>query len=161
MPRRSTQELREYMYRIRRPGPHASPFAPNFIDLEKMARTIYGEARGEPLPGKIAVAYVILNRAKFRNTRPWKVCSDPAQFSCWQQTDLNYREMNKVALDDPVFAECVYATTLALSGQQRPDWLTPTVRHYHTVSLSPVPYWAREHTPIHTLGNHVFYDAIS
>ena len=36
----------------------------NLVDIDTLARTIYGEARGESRQGKIAVACVILNRVK-------------------------------------------------------------------------------------------------
>ena len=43
----------------------------NFSDVNLLARAIYGEARGEPYVGQVAVAAVILNRvksSKFPNT---------------------------------------------------------------------------------------------
>ena len=62
---------------------------------EVLARTLYGEARGEGLPGIEAVACVILNRVAFAKARGrywWgntvsQVCLKPGQFSCWNAGD--------------------------------------------------------------------------
>jgi N-acetylmuramoyl-L-alanine amidase len=55
-------------------------------DLDISARTLWGEVRGEPTLGQIAVAWVIRNRVEnpgwWGNT-PTTVCLDPWQFSCW------------------------------------------------------------------------------
>lgn len=52
-------------------------------DIEMMARTVYGEARGEPYIGKVAVAAVILNRvesSQFPST-PSSVIFQPGAFT--------------------------------------------------------------------------------
>ena len=62
-------------------------------DFEIMAKTIYGEARGETREGQIAVACVIFNR--FRSGKWFSaktlagVCLKPLQFSCWNKSDPN------------------------------------------------------------------------
>lgn len=56
-------------------------------DVDIIAKTLYGEARGETTMGKIAVATVIYNRANGDNTKYVKVCLKPKQFSCWNKTD--------------------------------------------------------------------------
>ena len=56
-------------------------------DLFTLARTVYGEARGESDQGRAAVAHVVLNR--FRSDKWFSagtieaVCRKPSQFSCW------------------------------------------------------------------------------
>lgn len=72
-------------------------------DLWDFAKTIWAEARGEPLEGQIAVANVILNRA--RQGGWWgddvvKVCRKPKQFSCWNNGDPNRAKMNGLGLVD-------------------------------------------------------------
>jgi hypothetical protein len=57
-------------------------------DVDTLARTIYGEARGENMLGKRAVAHVILNRVKANSW--WGktiagVCRYKWQFSCWNR----------------------------------------------------------------------------
>ena len=69
----------------------------NLVDIDTLARTIYGEARGESRQGKIAVACVILNRVKRKKMCGWReingykvatvaaTCLKPWQFSCWNK----------------------------------------------------------------------------
>lgn len=64
-------------------------------DIDAATRTVDGEARGEPVTGQVAVAWVIRTRAdwdelhsahpehEWWGTTPAKVCEHPAQFSCW------------------------------------------------------------------------------
>ncbi|CAG0903292.1 unnamed protein product [Darwinula stevensoni] len=57
-------------------------------EYEIVKKTIYAEARGEPLEGQIWVAWVIRNRAD-ANRSYWggsrldDVCKKPGQFECW------------------------------------------------------------------------------
>lgn len=66
-------------------------------DRDILARTLWGEARGEGLAGQIAVAWTIRNRVNDLKTGPWRgegysgVCQKPYQFSCWNRTEPNYQ----------------------------------------------------------------------
>lgn len=86
-------------------------------DVDILARTIYGEARGESEIGKRAVASVILNRYKsgkwFAGDTIAETCqfcvkgSKFHQFSCWNETDPNFDLINRISESDKVFCECV------------------------------------------------------
>ena len=79
------------------------------LDIDTLARTIYGEARGEDRQSKIAVACVILNRVQqrkqcgYRNIDGRKIptiaatCLKPWQFSCWNEKDPNRKVILKVS----------------------------------------------------------------
>jgi N-acetylmuramoyl-L-alanine amidase len=72
-------------------------------DLDVVARTLYGECRGERLDGQIAVAWVIRNRAScpaWWGHGPAEVCLKKSQFSCWLASDPNSAKLN-----DPALAE--------------------------------------------------------
>jgi len=66
------------------------------IDLNRLTSdeiltlTLYGEARGEPIQGIIAVGCVIRNRCKKENKTYNEICLAPEQFSCWNSNDPNY-----------------------------------------------------------------------
>ena len=66
-------------------------------DRDILARTLWGEARGEGAAGQIAVAWTIRNRVFDGKTNSWwgegyaGVCQKPYQFSCWNKTDPNYQ----------------------------------------------------------------------
>jgi len=133
-------------------------------DLNIMARTIWGEARGEGLAGKVAVAWVIYNR--FKKPGWWSrhkddvpddtlaaVCKDPYQFSCWLESDPNRAKLLAVKDTDPAFRDCLLAVAGVLSG----NFYDPTngSNHYHTKGIGPK--WAEGQTPVAYVGNHVFY----
>ncbi|MEW9670259.1 spore cortex-lytic enzyme [Ammoniphilus sp. 3BR4] len=66
-----------------KPAPTYKPHGYSNNDLKIMANAVYGEARGEPYVGQVAVAAVILNRvenAKFPNT-PSGVIFEPRAFT--------------------------------------------------------------------------------
>lgn len=135
-------------------------------DLDTLIRTIHGEARGEPMLGKVAVAHVILNRV--RNPSWWSrkagadipddtvraVCLKPWQFSCWNHNDPNRAEIIKATA--PELRDESTAAGYATSG----IWADPTggACHYHTVGLTPP--WSQGRKPDLQIGGHVFYRGI-
>ncbi|ELK43683.1 spore cortex-lytic enzyme [Brevibacillus agri] len=81
---------------------HAANISAN--DLRLMANAVYGEARGEPYIGQVAVAAVILNRTKnpaFPNT-PAGVIFEPRAFTAVAdgQIWLTPNEQSKKAVND-------------------------------------------------------------
>lgn len=128
----------------------------NSIDLDTAWRTVWGEARGEPWPGKIAVAWVIKNRADtgYRGTTPDEVCKWRLQFSCRNENDPNAKLLEEVdpATNDRA-RDCVAATALVLAGLV-PD-PTGGARHYHADYVKP--NWAEGQKPSLVVGHHLFY----
>lgn len=137
----------------------ADTTAADAFALDTLARTIWGEARGEGRQGMQAVASVILNRA----ARPgwWgrsvaEVCLKPAQFSCWLSGDPNRRKLEAVDESDPSFATAREIAAAALAGRLADYTFGST--HYHTVETAPA--WARGHVPCVVIGQHAFYNDI-
>ena len=142
-----------------------------FIDYEWsdiliMAATIFGEARGEVYSGKVAVAWVIRNRAA--NPSWWgnsiaSVCLKPYQFSCWNSNDPNSDKVKEFAyakdlsdfLDKPIYQECLLAALMVLRGKHPDDTMGST--HYHTHSISPD--WSKGKVGVR-IGNHKFYNDV-
>jgi spore germination cell wall hydrolase CwlJ-like protein len=140
-------------------------------DVVTLARTLWGEARGEPSEGQIAVAWVIRNRAtraRFADRLlghdgavAW-VCLAPRQFSCWNESDPNRAKLLMLRDD-----QCRGQVGVALSVL---DGLVadPThgADHYHTInppawaSAWP-PDWAPSMRETARFGGHVFYDSRS
>jgi len=133
-------------------------------EVEVLARTLYGEARGEELAGIEAVASVILNRVAFARSRGrywWgndvkSVCLKPAQFSCWNKADPNRKKLLALSPRDPAYRLCKRIAKRAVAGDL-PDQ-TEGATHYHTHAVDP--FWARGHVPVAEIGNHLFYRAI-
>lgn len=138
-------------------------------DLQVMARTLWGEARGEGLEGLEAVARVIINRYKakkwFTGYRMEDGCKIPsiketclkkAQFSCWNKSDVNYSRLLKVDESDKVFRLCLSIAEKAIDGYL-PDF-TNNATFYHTRNIKPK--WALHHSPCYDTGRHLFYNDI-
>lgn len=147
----------------------------DMTDREVLARTMWGEARGEGRIGQEAVASVILNRvelAKAFKARKGRnhplygdgtvegACRAPWQFSCWNENDPNLPKLLAVTMDDRRFSSCMAVAAVALSGVL--DDPTQGATHYHTVKSPPnvkqwPPKWAASLTPTVTIGAHIFY----
>lgn len=125
-----------------------------------LAKTIWGEARGEPSQGRIAVAWVVVNRTR-RQVSRWgmtveKVCRQPEQFSCWNPGDPNLAGIKNLSPTDSVYGQCRVIAASVLKGEI-PD-PTKGSTHYHTGSVSPK--WSRGKSPAVTIGAHHFFNNI-
>jgi N-acetylmuramoyl-L-alanine amidase len=127
-------------------------------DLEVMAKTIWGESRGESYLGQIGVGYVIKNRV----AKPgwWgrdikSVCLAPYQFSCWNVSDPNREKLLKVSVSDPAYLRALGIAALVLTG----DLLDPTqeATSYHASTMDKYPTWTKAMTRTTKLGHHIFY----
>ncbi len=133
-------------------------------DIDILARTIYGEARGEPVRGKEAVAAVILNRVRRarRRTSYWwgsdiqSVCLKPWQFSCWNDEDPNKEKLLKVTSGNSVFKTCQRVARRAVRGGLKDP--TDGATHYHVRGIEPP--WARGRETCAQIGAHLFYNNI-
>lgn len=130
--------------------------------LDILARTIYGEARGESWAGKVAVAHVALNRVKAQSW--WgrdleEVCRWPWQFSCWNENDPNRAKLEAVTLkDDAALRECLAAAAAAVWGLE-PD-PTDGCCHYMTKTRRAQGWpksWGAMREPHREIGVHLFY----
>jgi len=129
------------------------------FETEILARTIYGEARGESMEGKVAVASVILNRIaskKFRYDETITgACLRYRQFSCWNRADANFAVVAGDRLDTKTYLDCVQTALRALEGQDPTNGAT----HYHTKSSRPA--WSRGKAPCAVIGCHKFFNDIA
>lgn len=133
-------------------------------ERDVLARTIYGEARGEKISGMEAVASVILNRVAYsrRRKKYWwgntvsEVCRKPMQFSCWNKDDPNFALLQKVDSSDVTFGICCRIAARALAGTIADRTCGAT--HYHTRSVRP--RWSVGKIPCAEIGRHVFYNDI-
>lgn len=132
--------------------------------VDTLARTVWGEARGEPVRGMEAVAAVIVNRvvlAQRRGGAWWgdtivAVCRKPWQFSCWNHDDPNRPKLMAVTAADPVFAACLRIARRAVAGVLEDPVQGAT--HYHARDVSPG--WAAGLVPCAEIGDHLFYNDV-
>jgi len=126
--------------------------------LDTMARTVYGEARGEGDIGMAGVAWVIKNRSDkpgWWGTDVESVCLKKFQFSCWLENDPNCAKLKAVTLNDPYFAKATNICSAVLGGTI-PD-PTGGATSYYERHMVPMPNWAVGKTPIAHIGNHFFF----
>lgn len=130
------------------------------LAIDVLARTLWGEARGEGSAGMQAVANVVINRA---GKGGWwgddvvGVCQKPYQFSCWNKDDPNYRKLLSVDETDLHFATAQRIARRAVYGVL-PD-ITGGADHYHAAGIYPV--WSKGEKPVAVIGNHIFYKLTS
>lgn len=133
------------------------------LEIDVLARTLYGEARSETREGMEAVAHVILNRVSHAQSKGGKfwwghdvitVCQMPYQFSCWNPTDPNRVKLMSVTMDDVNFVSCMRVARRAVYRQLGGD-MTNGADHYHTVAVAP--FWSKGKTPIAQFGTHIFF----
>lgn len=128
-------------------------------DREILIKTVWGEARGEKAIGKMAVAWVILNRTRKPQwpNRIKDVCLQPWQFSCWNDNDPNRGRVNNLNTEsaDPVIAEVRRCVDMVLQDLV----LDPTngADHYYADWIA-TPNWARGKTPSSVIGRHRFFN---
>jgi cell wall hydrolase len=144
-------------------------------DLAVLARTAYGEARGQPDVGILAVCCVACNRAVaaaryverhgrrhplFGDGTVASACTMPWQFSCWNANDPNLPKLLELDLAGEQAAPFVRIAGAAIA-KTCPD---PTMgaTNYHTL-MAPMdgvdwpPSWAAEMQQTTVIGAHVFY----
>jgi hypothetical protein len=110
-------------------------------EIGLLARIITAEARGEPIVGKLAVAWVVMNRVARKNR--WgdtitQVITQPYQFA---QPAV---QVNEVALA---------VAQLVVAGYTKDPVEGAT--HFHATSVTPS--WAPKIQRIRQIGRHIFY----
>lgn len=133
-------------------------------DIDILARTIFGEARGEykrpdgGIAALIAIANVVMNRLKqggWFGSSIVEVCLKPWQFSCWNKNDPNLSLIKEVSVSNPIFKLC-HTIAEEVSYQRWPD-LTEGCDHYFSTSLVESPSWSVGKKPKLRVGRHLFY----
>jgi N-acetylmuramoyl-L-alanine amidase len=144
-------------------------------DLRALSLTLYGEGRGEPIEGRIAIGSIIRNRAKTRycGESIAAVCLWPWQFSCWNPgADENHAHLLAVAqalaaggpppwtgLERGIYDETCWVASGLLEGLIRDR--VAGARHYMTLrQFTEDPKWARGRTPAARIGRHVFFAGV-
>ena len=124
-------------------------------DLAVFSKTIYAEARGEPVEGQAWVGWVIKNRAA-KNRSYWggnviaHVCRHPQQFECWNG-------VNDIVINEPN----IYQDICRLAEQiyDAPASADPTggADHYNNPGIEGYPAWTRNCDRLLEIGAHQFY----
>ncbi len=130
-------------------------------DVDTLARTIYGEARGGGKQLMSAVANTIINRVAKKS---WyghtisDVCKKPWQYSSWNANDPNCEVIEKVDRSTPIFCDALAIAQIAVDGHLHD--VTNGSTHYYSTYIHE-PKWAIGHTPVAHIGNMFFYNDIA
>jgi N-acetylmuramoyl-L-alanine amidase len=135
-------------------------------DHDILARTLWGEARGEGLAGQIAVAWSIRNRVEMDlhgDGKPdwWgegyvAVCQKPYQFSCWNKRDPNFPFLSgQQPIPAAQFSIALQAASIVLTGSQADP--TDGATHYYATTMRTAPSWAKHARQTVKLGRHIFF----
>jgi N-acetylmuramoyl-L-alanine amidase len=121
-------------------------------DQDILARTIYGEARGQGRAAMENVASVIMNRWKLRQDGSGyksfgpvgatvaEICLAPKQFSCWNENDPNAAVCRQVTTADATFRAALDVAGNAIDGALEDK--TGGADHYFASSMASLPKWA-------------------
>lgn len=134
--------------------------------VQLLALAVYGEARGEPMEGRIAVASVILLRQK---TGKWGnikgVILSPWQFSCFNPSDIQYNRLRQIAynLKKPQYNKPFALEEAFILARSMMDGYIKKhkkieqnfVLHFKTPAVNPK--WASKMRKVTVIGNHEFY----
>lgn len=117
-------------------------------ETECLARAVYWESRGEPLAGQLAVAEVVINRARSGRFAPTLcgVVRQPYQFSF----------VRRGAIPQPPSRSRDWHIAVAIARiatEQRAEGGAPRALFFHARRINPG--WRL--TRVATVGNHVFY----
>lgn len=127
-------------------------------DTEVLARTLWGEARGEGITGMTAVACVAMNRAN-SSIRWWggpdvrSICLKPFQFSCWNKRDPNRPKLLELTEEDPIFEQALGIASNAVAGRI----IDPTGGADSYRVIGAPAHWAEGLKPTAVIGRHEFF----
>lgn len=143
----------------------------NLSGIQALALTIFGEARGEPIEGQIAVGCVVRNRLRNNPSKYQSyhdVIFERLQFSCWNTNDPNYPRLLGIAqkltdnrdVGERQWKQCLWVA----QGIVNVDVLdnTKSSLNYITRNLwnsNDKPTWAKNADINTEKGNHVFFTA--
>lgn len=148
-----------------------------YTETDVLARTLWGEARGEGREGMRAVGWVARNRAMLarqfiertgRGHHPLYgdgtyrgACLARMQFSCWNPDDPNLPRLMAVGDSNAAFADALVLAAGVIAGT--PGDPTHGATHYFTLARPAwahtwPPAWAAERTATAIIGGHAFYD---
>lgn len=145
-------------------------------EIDTLARTLYGEARGEGELGLEAVAHVVFNRVEARSW--WGrdvigVCRKPWQFSCWNANDPNAARLVNQNASDRFFAAASRVAARVHAAQRNGTRLrvdaaaglrgdiTFGATHYYAPARVARPRWAAKLQPCARIGGHLFFRGVA
>lgn len=134
-------------------------------EIDLLARTAWGEARGEGMTGMKMIMLVIMNRVKkggwwgdtVEDVVKKHSISGVYQFTCWNPDDPNYNKMLAVNENNSEFKAALNWASEIYAGNVFDSTYGAT--HYHSTAVKP--YWADASKMTVQHGTHIFYSGIA
>lgn len=131
----------------------------SFFSIMLLSMLIWGEARGEDVVGKQAVAWVVRNRvyATRRYGKGWTgVMLKKKQFSCFNEADANREKIKEIWFTMRTWTQFKISFNIAVEiyfgfGDD------PTIGATHYFNKRLAPRWAKRMVRTAVIGSHVFY----
>jgi hypothetical protein len=126
------------------------------LDIDRIIRTVYGEAALEPAQGQQAVASVILNRARASGMSPADIVMQPNQFEPWSK---RREQLEGLKPDSPIYKQISERLKPLLEGSMQDP--TGGADHFYSPTAQKAlgrsdPSWAAGQTGT-DIGRHRFY----
>uniref|UniRef100_A0A914W970 Cell wall hydrolase SleB domain-containing protein n=1 Tax=Plectus sambesii TaxID=2011161 RepID=A0A914W970_9BILA len=125
-------------------------------ERDVFAKTVYAEARGEPVEGQVWVAWVIKNRARM-NRGYWGgntikgVCLKKGQFECWNgKSDIDVS-------GEPQVYQRIHRLTDAIYVAPPGNDPSGGADHYNNPDKEGYPPWTKNCKRLRKIGHHQFY----
>lgn len=123
-----------------------------------LSLNIYHESRGEPVPGRYAVAQVTMNRAEGQDSRVCDEVFKKYQFS-WANEGVKkvkggwFVPKHLQPSEESAWDSSKRIASTALQGRM---WdFSKSAKFYHTLKVKPG--WAKKMQVVARIGNHIFY----
>lgn len=136
------------------------------LEIDVLARTIYGEVTEMKREQMLAIGNVVMNRAKIseKKGRYWwgnsiiGVCQKPYQFSCWNRLSPSYQHLMDVdQFNDEEFIDCLSVAKDLINRKVKDN--TNGATHYHLDHNSP--YWSKGEVMCKKIDNICLYALVS
>lgn len=136
------------------------------LEIDVLARTLWGEAGRDGNAVMTAIAHVVLNRVRAAELlgQGWwgrtviQVCQKPFQFRCWDAAGALHRYILRVETSDRYFAAAKRLATRALTRPYKRD-PTKGATHYHRAGETPE--WATRRRPTAVINGFIFYQLLN
>ena len=126
-------------------------------DVAALAAIVFGEARGEPLEGRVAVAHVVRNRASRLGASINEVVHDRHQFTAVNPNDVNREEIERAAARNTEEWQSALDVARSVLSGETPDPTNGADHYYNPRDANP--RWGRGHSAwseTAEIGGHVF-----
>lgn len=122
-------------------------------EVDTLARTLDGEARGESDEGMAAVAHVINNRSRNTGYYPSEIARQNKQFSTWNSDDPNRERIENLPSDSEEYQRAHRIAREVLDGRSEDP--TGGATHYYNPNIAN-PDWSSSMQGNTAIGNHLF-----